>query len=117
MSQMMTEGGNEQKEFSDKNYQAMVLQNQKLENKVKDLDQVRRDNHELKASREKQQQEFKTLYEDKQRLYEEIMALKDQVANARGETKEKIMSIQFMEKEKLMQENQIEDLRKQIKKA
>jgi hypothetical protein len=40
------------------------------------------------------------------------MALKDQVANARGETKEKIMSIQFMEKEKLMQENQIEDLRK-----
>jgi hypothetical protein len=31
MTQMMTEGSSEQKEFSDKNYQAMVLQNQKLE--------------------------------------------------------------------------------------
>ena len=50
----MTQGGAEQKEFSDKNYQAMVLQNQKLESKIKDLDQLRRDNHELKASREKQ---------------------------------------------------------------
>jgi hypothetical protein len=38
MTQMMTDGGAEQKEFSDKNYQASVLQNQKLENKVKDLD-------------------------------------------------------------------------------
>ena len=53
MTQMMTDGGAEQKEFTDKNYQASVLQNQKLENKLKDLDQVRRDNHELKGSREK----------------------------------------------------------------
>jgi hypothetical protein len=39
------------------------------------------------------------------------------VANARGETKEKIMNIQFMEKEKLMQENTIEDLKKLVKKS
>ena len=55
MTKMMTEGGAEQKEFNEKNNHALVLQNQKLENKIKDLDQVRRDNHELKASREKQQ--------------------------------------------------------------
>ena len=31
-------------------------------------------------SRDKQQSEFKTLYEDKQKLYGEIMDLKDQVS-------------------------------------
>ena len=63
----------------------------KLESKLRDLDQVRTDNHELKNLRDKQQQEFKSLYEDKQKLYQEIMALKDSVSLARSETKEKIL--------------------------
>jgi len=33
------------------------------------------------------------MYEAKQKLYEEIMALKDQISQSRGETKEKIMNI------------------------
>ena len=42
------------------------------------------------------------------------MALKDQISQSRGETKEKIMSIQFIEKEKAMLENQIHELKKQV---
>lgn len=40
------------------------------------------------------------LYQDKQTLFEEIMQLKDQISQAKSETKEKIMSISFIEKEK-----------------
>lgn len=36
--------------------------------------------------------EFKDMYDSKQKLYEDIMGLKDQISNARQETKEKIMS-------------------------
>jgi hypothetical protein len=71
----------------------MVLKNQKLENRIRELESVKKDNHEIKASREKQQMEFKTLYEDKQKLYQDIMDLKDQVANERSETKQKIVTI------------------------
>ena len=55
------------------------------------------------------------MFDDKQRLYEEIMGFKDQVAAARSETKEKIMSIQFIEKEKTMLQTQIDELKNQIK--
>ena len=44
------------------------------------------------------------------------MALKDQVSTARQETKEKIMSIQFVEKEKSMLEQQLEEKKEAIKK-
>ena len=94
----------------------MILKNQKLEQKVRDLEHFKKESHELKVSRDKQQVEFKTLYEDKQKLYGEIMDLKEQVTKSRSETKEKIMSIQFVEKEKQMLQTQIEELQKTIKK-
>ena len=43
------------------------------------------------------------------------MTLKDEVSTARSETKEKIMQMQFIEKEKEMLEMQIADLKNQIK--
>ena len=55
-------------------------------------------------------------FNDKQKLFEDIMALKDQVAQARSETKEKIMSIGFLEKEKGMLQAQIEEYKESIKK-
>ena len=44
-----------------------------------------------------------------------MMTLKDEVSTARSETKEKIMQMQFIEKEKEMLEMQIADLKNQIK--
>lgn len=43
------------------------------------------------------------------------MTLKDEVSTARSETKEKIMQMQFIEKEKEMLEMQILDLKGQVK--
>ena len=80
--------------------------------KLKELEQLRRDNHELKAQREKQQVEFKELYESKQELYEKIMAVNDQLAKSKSETKEKILSLQFTEKEKDVMATSLEDLKK-----
>mgnify|MGYP006093184163 FL=1 len=44
------------------------------------------------------------------------MALKDQIATSRQETKEKIMGISFVEKEKSMLESQLEEKKETIKK-
>ena len=41
------------------------------------------------------------------------MSLKDQISTSRSETKEKILTIQFMEKEKAMLEKQVTDSNKQ----
>ena len=41
------------------------------------------------------------------------MNLKEQISAARSETKEKIITVQFMEKEKVMLEKQIQDSSKQ----
>ena len=43
------------------------------------------------------------------------MTLKDEVSTARSETKEKIMQMQFIEKEKEMLEMQIAEFKNQIK--
>ena len=93
-------GESNAKALTDSSTQQTILKNQKLEQKLRDVEHVKKENQELKVSRDKQQTEFKTLYEDKQKLYEDIMNFKDQVSAARSETKEKIMSIQFLEKEK-----------------
>ena len=37
--------------------------------------------------------EIKSVYEAKQKLYEEIMSLKEQISQSRSETKEKLMSV------------------------
>lgn len=42
------------------------------------------------------------MFDEKQKLFEDIMALKDHVSSARSETKEKLLSIGFLEKEKVM---------------
>jgi predicted nucleic acid-binding Zn-ribbon protein len=44
-----------------------------------------------------------------------MMTLKDEVSTARSETKEKIMQMQYIEKEKEMLEMQINELKNQIK--
>lgn len=56
------------------------------------------------------------MFDEKQKLFEDIMALKDQVAQARTETKEKIMSIGFIEKEKGLLQAQLEENKETIKK-
>ena len=108
MVSTINEGNADKKQLSDNAYQQIMLKNQKLEAKVKELEGVRKENSDIKAARNKQQAEFKVLYEDKQKLFEEIMALKEQVSHAKSETKEKIISIQFVEKEKAMLQNQLE---------
>lgn len=113
---MIKEGESEQKSISESGLQAMMLKNQKLEARLRELEGTRNENKELKVSRDKQQQEFKIMFDEKQKLFEDIMALKDQVAQARSETKEKIMSIGFLEKEKGMLQAQIEEHKESIKK-
>lgn len=95
----------------------MILKNQKLEAKIKDLEHLKKEVGELKQTRDKQQVEFKTLYADKQKLYEDIVALKDQVSQARSDTKEKIMSISFIEKEKSMLEKQLDETKNHLQKS
>ena len=56
------------------------------------------------------------MFDEKQKLFEDIMALKDQVSSARSETKEKLLSIGFLEKEKVMLQGQIEEHKESIKK-
>ena len=79
------------------------------------IEYLKKEAHELKAARDKQQTEFKLLYQDKQKLFEEIMILKDQVAQAKSETKEKIVSMQFIEKEKSGLQTHIDSLKQQVK--
>mgnify|MGYP000323964561 FL=1 len=79
--------------MSQNTIQSMILKNQKLEGKLKDMDLLKRELQDIKSQRDKQQHEFKLLHEDKQKLYEDIMALKDQISTARAETKEKIIAI------------------------
>lgn len=42
-----------------------MISNKKLEVKLRDLDHTKNDNKELKYQRDKQQQEFKALYDEK----------------------------------------------------
>ena len=108
-------GESNAKALTDSSTQQTILKNQKLEQKLRDVEHVKKENQELKVSRDKQQTEFKTLYEDKQKLYEDIMNFKDQVSAARSETKEKIMSIQFLEKEKHLLQKQVDEIQAQMK--
>ena len=55
----------------------MVIKNQKLELKIRELENFKNENKELKLVREKTKQEMKTLFEEKQKLFEDIMSLKD----------------------------------------
>mmetsp|Transcript_41497 Transcript_41497/g.63339 ORF Transcript_41497/g.63339 Transcript_41497/m.63339 type:complete len:164 (-) Transcript_41497:1979-2470(-) len=114
MDTIMKQGATDKAAISESSMQSMMLKNQKLESKLKDLESAKKDNHELKVARDKQQAEFKALYEDKQRLYEEIMALKEQVSTARSETKEKLMVIQFVEKDKASLEQQLTQVKKDM---
>ena len=49
------DGESDQKAMSENSFQAMLLKNQKLEAKLRELDNIKKDNHELKAQRDKQQ--------------------------------------------------------------
>lgn len=89
---MISDDKSDKKAINDNSLQAMMLKNQKLEAKIRDLEHLKKEITEIKSQRDKQQMEFKTMYDSKQKLYEDIMALKDQISSARQETKEKIMS-------------------------
>lgn len=92
MTLMISDDKSDKKAINDNSLQAMMLKNQKLEAKIRDLEHLKKEITEIKSQRDKQQMEFKTMYDSKQKLYEDIMALKDQISSARQETKEKIMS-------------------------
>ena len=113
---MVKEGETESQTIKESSLQTLMLKNQKLEARLRELEGTRHENKELKASREKQHQDFKVMFDEKQKLFEDIMALKDQVAQARTETKEKIMSIGFIEKEKGLLQAQLEENKETIKK-
>ena len=83
---------------------------------MKDIEYLKKEAHELKQARDKQQTEFKLLYQDKQKLFEEIMTLKDSVSLAKSETKEKIVSMSFIEKEKASIQTHLDTLKAEVKK-
>jgi hypothetical protein len=51
---MIGQGDKDKKALSDSQSHALVLKCSKLESRLRDLDQVRSDNHELKNLRDKQ---------------------------------------------------------------
>ena len=69
MTEVMEEGSAESKAAMQQTQQAVVVkmtqQNQKLETKVRDLEHVKKEYHELKTNRDKQQAEMKSLFEEK----------------------------------------------------
>ena len=69
MTAVLEEGSAESKAAMQQTQQAVVVrmtqQNQKLETKVRDLEHVKKENHELKTNRDKQQTEMKSLFEEK----------------------------------------------------
>lgn len=87
----------------------LIIKNQKLEIQVQENLKVMSDYEDLKAQRDKQQAEFKQLYLDKQKMYEDIIKLNEQVSSAKLETKEKILAIAYVEKEKNQLQKQIEN--------
>lgn len=54
MTNMMKEGETESKTIKDNSIQTMVLKNQKLESKVRELEGARNENKDLKVTRDKQ---------------------------------------------------------------
>lgn len=65
MVSTIDQGTADKKQLSDTAYQQLMLKNQKLEVKLKELETVRKEIVDVKAARNKQQAEFKVLYEDK----------------------------------------------------
>ena len=65
MTAVLESGNAESKEKMQQSQQHMVVKAQKLENKVRDLEHVKKENHELKTNRDKQQTEIKSLFEEK----------------------------------------------------
>jgi len=55
MTNMIKDGESEQKSISDNGLQAMMIKNQKLEVKLRELENIKKENKELKNSRDKQQ--------------------------------------------------------------
>ena len=55
MTNMIKESESEQKSISDNGLQAMIIKNQKLEVKLRELESIKKENAELKNSRDKQQ--------------------------------------------------------------
>ena len=55
----------------------MLMKNHNLEEKLSVMNSVKKEMVELKSQRDKQQTDIKTIYEEKQKLYEEIMSLKE----------------------------------------
>ena len=90
---MIEQGESDKKALSEQSQHSLQVQNKKLEVKLRDLEHAKSDNNELKRQRDKQQQEFKAVYNEKQELYEKIIELKDQISSERCETKDKIMSL------------------------
>jgi len=62
---MMKDDSSDKKASNDSNLQAMVMKNQKLEAKLRDIEVLQKEIKEMKTQRDKQQVEFKELYDSK----------------------------------------------------
>lgn len=65
MTSMMKDDSSDKKASNDSNLQAMVMKNQKLEAKLRDMEVLQKEIKEMKTQRDKQQVEFKELYDSK----------------------------------------------------
>lgn len=61
----MKDDSSDKKASNDSNLQAMVMKNQKLEAKLRDMEVLQKEIKEMKTQRDKQQVEFKELYDSK----------------------------------------------------
>ena len=77
ISSMIDTNDTEKKAIIEKQSQSMLMKNQNLEEKLSVMNSVKKEMVELKSQRDKQQTDIKTIYEEKQKLYEEIMSLKE----------------------------------------
>ena len=66
LSAVIDKGESDSKAISEQKHNSLQVQNKKLEVKLRDLEHAKQDNSDLKRQRDKQQQEFKAVYNEKQ---------------------------------------------------
>lgn len=62
---MIDQNDTDKKAVVEKQSQSMLMKNQQLEDKLRGMNEIKKEILELKSQRDKQQTEIKTIYEDK----------------------------------------------------
>lgn len=65
MSTMIDKNDTEKQAIVEKQSQSMLMKNQQLEEKLRDMNSVKKENLDLKSHRDKQQADIKGIYEEK----------------------------------------------------